>query len=121
MSRKNFASLIILLAISSCGISENQIEKRAMVIAQTLDSNRVKIFKKWNFTSRGGYGYWVKENDSTTDYSCQYFMLKDTANIRVSEPYKFAADFPTTVKFDTSKYSEFTFSKFNNRVSISGN
>lgn len=106
--------------IGCVGISEKQIEKRAIVIAQTLDSNRVKIFYEWNYTSRGEHGYWHKENDSSLDYSCQYFMLKDTANIVVFQPYLLANDFPTTFNFDTSKYSEFTLSEFNNKVTISG-
>jgi hypothetical protein len=100
------------------GCSKKDIQKHALSIANRLDNDSVNIFKEWNYTRRGEWGYWYKVSTDETLYSCVYSVEEDTSMLKVMQSGKFFVDFPWNYSLDTAQYRQVVLSKFEDKMKV---
>lgn len=94
--------------------SDENINKQARNIAEILDSSSIQIFHRWNYEARGER--WMRISCGKTLYSCFYNKVKDTAYLRIYQPFNFSVNFPNTISFDTSRFWQINFDMFENKI-----
>lgn len=124
-------SFIILIAFSACSnpkFSDENMEIKALDIANKLDSNSIKTFYEWGFGQRGEMQIFTKNSDNPNNgfcsYGCHYTANKDTIKLRIYDFNNFIKDFPCTLQIDSSKNYTYYFIKYSNsyvRVSTYSN
>jgi len=100
--------------------SDEKMEAQAQKIVGMLDSNSVDIFRVWNFTSRGKFGFWSRDSAGWPAYTCWYGKVNDTAFLDFTKPHHLLHDFPSNYVFDTSKFWKFKLWNYKNRIYIEG-
>lgn len=113
------ATFLILTFFTSCSdprFSDKNIEKQAFKITELLDSNSIQIFHKWNYAIRGNNEIWMKVLGDSTIYSCFYRKTKDTCYLSLGKAIAFTKDFPCTISMDTSKFWQFNFDIYHNKI-----
>jgi hypothetical protein len=99
--------------------SEHNIEIKAQHIVKYFDSHSIKVFNKWNYTTRGQGGIWFRYEKDSLLYSCSYYKDSDTTKLKVFHQFNtFTNDFPISKALDTTGYFRFQFSKFHNKIHI---
>lgn len=118
--KKKLIYIILFLIFFSCDNSKptkEEIEKKAINITEILSDNKVNLFKKWNYSYRGGE-WWSKQNDSKSKNYDLYVCYKkqlDTTKVFIYKSELFSPDFNLKYKIDTSKVGfSLCFSKYNN-------
>ncbi|MBN1969269.1 MAG: hypothetical protein JW870_07870 [Candidatus Delongbacteria bacterium] len=111
--------LSCLLLFDSCSvsnkISDDEIEKRAIKIAELYDSTNIDIFKTWGYTPRGQAGIWFKNVGDSSIYRCIFIDRIDSANLMVMQYDNFIKDFNLKITYDTA-YWRVTMQKQENRL-----
>jgi hypothetical protein len=96
--------------------SDRNIQKKAVAIAQKIDSISIKTFKEWSYGRRGDFDIWSKLKSDTSEYSFFYNTIKDTIFVTIYRALNFQNDFHSTFSFDTSKYWRFTFAEYKQAI-----
>lgn len=113
------ATILLLTFLTECSDPKNSdknIEAQAEKITNLLDSNSIQIFHKWNYGVRGYYEIWTKLSGDSSKYACFYLTKKDTSYLRFYEPYNFTKDFSCSLSFDTSKFWQFSFDMYQDKI-----
>jgi hypothetical protein len=120
MGIRYFILIVSSLLIGSCfnSYNEKDIEAKAFSIVERLNNDSVNIFKEWNYTRRGEWGYWYKVSADETLYSCVYSVEADTSILKIMKSDKFFIDFPWSYSLDTAKYQHIELSKFEGWVKV---
>ena len=100
----------------SSDTTEKTIDSVATNLANNIDCNSLNFLRKYCYGSRGDNHFWQRVSGDTNLYVCSYKIHQDTANLTIWQPLNFAKDFPTSYYFDTSNYSNYTFSKYLNKI-----
>lgn len=113
------ATILLLTFLTECSdlkFSDRNIQNQAEKITTLLDSNSIQIFHKWNYGVRGDYEIWTKLSGDSSKYACFYQTKKDTFFLRFHQPYNFGSDFPCSFSFDTSKFWQFNFDMYQDKI-----
>jgi hypothetical protein len=105
-----------LTACSDSKFSDKNIKRQAEKITNLLDSSSMQIFHRWNYGVRGDYEIWTKLSSDNSKYTCFYQTKKDTSYLRIYQPYNFKQDFPCSFSFDTSKFWQFNFDLYQDKI-----
>ena len=112
-------ALLVLAFLRGCTSSNDatcDVDKKALYLANTIDSNSLNLLRKFSYGARGDDNFWLRVSGNSNLYVCNYKREADTAKITIWRPDKFIYDFPTGFRFDTSIYSEFTFSQLRDKI-----
>ena len=112
-------TLLVLAFFSGCTTSDDaasDVEKKALYLANTIDSGSLNLLRKFSYGARGDDNFWLRVSGNSNLYVCNYKREADTTKISIWRPDKFIYDFPTNFRFDTSIYSEFTFSQVRGKI-----
>ena len=118
-SLKFISTILFLTFLAECSdpkFSDKNIQAQAEKITNLLDSNSIQIFHKWNYGVRGNYEIWSKLSSDSSKYTCFYQTKKDTSYLRIYQPYNFTQDFPCNLSFDTSKFWQFNFDMYQDKI-----
>ncbi len=118
-SLKFIVTIFLLTFLTECSdpeFSDKNIQIQAEKITNLLDSNSIEIFKKWNYGVRGDYEIWTKLLSDSSKYTCFYQTKKDTSYLSIYQPYNFTQDFPCSFSFDTSKFWQFNFDLYQDKI-----
>ncbi len=95
---------------------DKEIEQKSIFLANNIDINSLNLLKNFSYGSRGEDNFWLRVSGDTNLYLCNFKLKGDTAKISTWRPHKFIQDFSSTFIFDTSIYSQFTFSKVQDKI-----
>jgi hypothetical protein len=117
-TQKVISLIFILTILIGCEseFSDKNLEKKALIISQKIDSISIKPFKEWNCGTRGDFDIWNKVKSVNSEYSIFYNSIKDTGFITIYRAMNFQNDFQSAFSFDTSKYSEFSFAEYKQSI-----
>lgn len=91
--------------------------KKALFIANNLDSSSLELLRNYSYGRRGPIEFWSRDIEGTTLYTCSYRSLGDSEELTlISRPFGFIIDFPTTFQFDTSYYYQYKFFQVHDSV-----
>jgi|GEM_PF-1495109 len=111
---KILITVILILISISCSmtnrISDEEIEKRALIIADSFDSTNIDRFKTWDYVARGIAGFWLRNSGDSSLYSCVYFDFGDSTILSVTNQEDFLKDFEINLPYDTA-YWRISFNK----------
>jgi len=113
------ATILLLTFLTECSdpkFSDRNIQAQAEKITSLLDSNSIQIFHKWNYGVRGNYEIWSRLSGDSSKYTCFYYTKKDTSYLRIFQPYNFTKDFSCGLLFDTSKFWQFNFDMYQDKI-----
>ena len=96
--------------------TDNDIEQKSIYLANNIDTSSLNLLRNFSYGSRGDDNFWLRISGDTNLYLCNFKLKGDTAKLSTWRPHKFLQDFFTTFKFDTSIYSQFTFSKVQDKI-----
>jgi len=109
-------SLTILTKCRQPDTTEKAIEGVAINLANNIDSSSLNLLREYCYGSRGDNHFWQRVSGDTNLFACSYKINQDTSELTIWQPYNFVKDFPTSYYFDTSNYSNYTFSKHLNKI-----
>jgi hypothetical protein len=113
------STLLVLAFLSGCTSSNDaagDVEKKALYLANTIDSGSLNLLRKFSYGARGDDNFWLRVSGNSNLYVCNYKREADTAKVTIWRPDRFIYDFPTDFRLDTSIYSEFTFSQVRDKI-----
>lgn len=111
-----FLSLTFFIKCTSSISTDKDIEQKSIYLANNIDTNSLNLLRNFSYGAKGEDNFWLRVSGDTNLYLCNFKLKGDTANLSTWGPYKFIQDFSTTFKFDTSIYSQFTFSKVQDKI-----
>lgn len=91
-------------------INDDEVEKRALIIADSFDSTNIDKFKSWDYVARGKAGFWLRNSGDSNLYSVVYFDFGDSTILSVTNQEDFLKDFEINLPFDTA-YWRISFNK----------
>ncbi len=113
------SSILCLEGFVQCTSSnsrEKEIEKKALYLANHIDSISLNQLNFYSYGAKDDDNFWLRVSGDTNLYICNYKINGDTAKFSVWQPYKLERDFTTNFFYDTSLYSQFTFSNVNGTI-----
>ncbi len=111
-----FLSLTFFTKCTSSISTDKDIEQKSIYLANNIDTNSLNLLRNFSYGAKGEDNFWLRVSGDTNLYLCNFKLKGDTANLSTWGPHKFIQDFSTTFKFDTSIYSQFTFSKVQDKI-----
>ena len=111
--------LIILSLNFSCinsGLSDKEIEDKAISITEKLNNSDIDIFRKWNFGLRGQGEIWTKKNNDSILYSCIYIKSIDTSTLMIFNDFIYSKEFYCSMEIDTARFWRFIMKKSDNGI-----
>ncbi len=111
-----FLSLTFFTKCTSSIPTDKDIEQKAIYLANNIDTNSLNLLREFSYSARGDDNFWLRVSADTSLYACNYKLEDDTAKLSIWRPNNFIQDFSTIFKFDTSIYSQYAFSKVQDKI-----
>lgn len=111
-----FLRLAFFTNCTSAVNTDKSIEQRSIYLANDIDTSSLNLLKNFSYGARDDDNFWLRVSGDTNLYVCNFKRKADTAKLSIWRPHKFIQDFSTTFQFDTSNYSQFTFSKVQDEI-----
>jgi hypothetical protein len=111
-----FSCLTLFTKCMSSFATDEQIEQKAIYLANHIDNNSLRLLRKFDYGARGEDTFWLRVSADTNLYGCTYKFENDTAKLSIWRPLNFIQDFSTIFKFDTSIYSHYSFLKVHDKI-----
>lgn len=108
MINRSYISVLtgLALLLNSCStknpLSEAEVERKAINIAQSFDSTSIEIFRSWSHVPRGQAGIWYRNSGDSTRYRVVYLPKADSTKLWVMGQEEFMKDFSTELPLDTT-------------------
>ena len=102
-----FLSLTFFTSCTSSIPTDKDVEKKAIFIANNIDTNSLSLLREFFFGSRGNVNFWQRVSFDTSLYAFSQQLNSDTTKLTLLQPYNFIKDFKSSYEFDTSKYYKF--------------
>ena len=112
-----FSLTFFIKCTSSIPIDKDkEIEQKSIYLANNIDTGSLNFLRKFSYGAKGKDNFWLRVSADTNLYVCNFKREGDTSKLSIWRPHKFMQEFPTTFKFDTSIYSQFTFSQVQDKI-----
>ena len=110
----------LLFACNKAPVSDADIESKARLAIEGLDSATIEIFKTWHYRSRGqSVDVWTKNREDSAGYRVILLHNPDYTELFVMGASNFHKDFPIALELDTVKYWRCNFKQEGSLTSIS--
>lgn len=111
-----FLSLTFFTKCTSSITTDKDIEEKGIYLANNIDTHSLNLLRDYSYGASGDDNFWLRVSGDTNLYVCNFKLKGDTAKLSTWRPHKFIQDFSTNFQFDTSIYSEFIFSKVQDKI-----
>lgn len=107
---------LVLLFGCSSNNGDKIIHKKALVIANNIDSSSLKLLRNYSYGRRGPQEFWSRESEGTAKYTFSLRNIGDTEELTLLRPFDFKKDFQTSFRFDTDYYYQYKFLKVRDSI-----
>ena len=106
--------LILNFSCVNSGLTDKEIEGKAISVIEKLNDSNIATFREWNFGLRGQGEIWTKKNNDSILYSCVYIKSADTSSLLIFNDFIYSKEFYCSMEIDTARFWRFIMKKSNN-------